>query len=292
MTENYFTLWDDRMNTVDVLSGHDLELRPDRTFTVTVDSDPANGRPNHIQSSAAAQEFYIRDVMLDWATDTPNELSIERLGGTPATPPLTIDEQAELAATYMLRFADFTHSLSSGPLQAEPNDFSLAYSADTGGALRNQVYIGGNFDLRDDEALVITVHDGGAAYFVVPITNIWGTTMDIVHRTSSLNSAQSVADPGGSYTYVLSKHDPGVHNWLDPCGLSDGVLTLRWAEFPGGRPNEHLAVRSEVVPVSALRNRLPEATKWMTDAERAQQRRERAAAYKRRLPELLDDDRT
>src|SRR3989442_48436 len=155
MTENYFTLWDDRMNTVDVLSGHDLELRPDRTFTVTVDSDSANGRPNHIQSSAAAQEFYIRDAMLDWATHTPTELSI--------------------------------------------------------------------------------------------------------------NSAQSVANPGGSYTYVLSKHDPGVHNWLDPCGLSDGVLTLRWAEFPGGRPNEHLAVRSEVVPVSTLRNRLPEATKWMTD---------------------------
>jgi len=38
MAENYFTLWDAKMNTVDVLSGHDLVLNDDRTFTITVDS--------------------------------------------------------------------------------------------------------------------------------------------------------------------------------------------------------------------------------------------------------------
>jgi hypothetical protein len=65
MTENYFTLWDEKMNTVDVLSGGDLVLEPDRRFTITVDSDPANGRPNHIRSAPEAHEFYIRDVILD-----------------------------------------------------------------------------------------------------------------------------------------------------------------------------------------------------------------------------------
>ena len=34
LTENYFTLWDEKMNTIDVLSGHDLVLDGDRRFTI------------------------------------------------------------------------------------------------------------------------------------------------------------------------------------------------------------------------------------------------------------------
>jgi len=285
MTENYFTLWDQNMNTVDVLSGNDLALEADRRFTITVDSDPAGGRPNHIRSAPEAHEFYIRDVMLDWAKDEPNELSIERLGGPPSTPPLTEDEQAECTASMMQHFAEFTQKLSNGMLRSPPNRFSLAYSADKGGALRKQVYIGGNFRLGEDEAMVIDVNDGGAAYFVVPTGNIWGTTLDIVNRTSSLNKAQAVPNADGSYSFVLSRQDPSVHNWIDPCGFSEGILTLRMAEFPGSRPSPALSARSRVVPLARLRDELPAATQWVTPAERAEQLTARATAYKRRLPE-------
>jgi len=286
MTENYLTLWDDSMNTVAVLSGHDLVLNDDRTFTITVDSEPANGRRNHIQSAPEAHEFYIRDVLLDWARDEPNELRVERIGDPPTTPPRAIDAQAQLTAEFMQRYADFTHKLSRGMLRSEPNSFSLAYSADKGGALRNQFYVGGNFRLADDEAFVIQVKDGGAAYLVVPISNIWGTTLDIVHRTSSLNKAQSIPNRDGTYTYVLSRNDPGVHNWLDTCGMDEGILTLRMAEFPGGRPTEDLWARGEVVKMAELRARLPEGTVWVTSEQRAKQQADRAAAYKRRLPEV------
>jgi len=285
MTENYFTLWDQNMNTVAVLSGNDLEVDPDRRFTITVDSEPAGGRPNHIRSTPEAHEFYIRDVMLDWAKDEPNELSIERIGGPPSTPPLAQDEQAERTASTMLRFAEFTQKLSHGMLRSPANRFSLAYSADKGGALRKQIYIGGNFRLEADEAMVIDVNDGGAAYFVVPTGNIWGTTLDIVNRTSSLNKAQAVPNADGSYSFVLSRRDPLAHNWIDPCGLSEGILTLRMAEFPGGRPSPELSARSRVVPFARLREELPAETKWITPGERAEQLAARAAAYKRRLPE-------
>jgi len=285
MTENYFTLWDEHMNTVDVLSGGDLVLEPDRRFTITVDSDPADGRPNHIRSAPEAHEFYIRDVMLDWAKDEPNELTIERLGDPPSTPARTEDEHAELTASFMLRYAEFTQKLATGMSRSPTNQFSLAYSADKGGALRKQVYIGGNFRLDEDEAMVIDVSDGGAAYFVVPTGNIWGTTLDIVDRTSSLNKAQSVANADGTFTYVLSRRDPGVHNWIDPCDLGEGLLTLRMAEFPGGRPDDDLSAKSRVVPLARLRDELPAETKWVTSAERAEQLAERAAAYERRLPE-------
>jgi hypothetical protein len=260
-------------------------LEPDRSFTITVDADPADGRSNHIRSAPEAHEFYIRDVMLDWAKDEPNELWIERLGAPPSAAARTEDEQAELAARFMLRFAEFTQKLSNGMTRSPANRFSLAYSADKGGALRNQVYIGGNFRLDPEDVMVIDVGDGGAAYFVVPIGNIWGTTLDIVKRTSSLNKAQSVPNADGTYTYVLSRQDPGVHNWIDPCGLGEGILTLRMAEFPGGRPSDDLSAKSRVVPLSSLRDELPTETRWVTSAERAEQLAQRAAAYERRLPE-------
>ena len=66
MTENYFTLWDANMGTVAVLNGRTMDVESDGTFTITVDSDPAGGRPNHVQSTPEAHEFYIRDVLLDW----------------------------------------------------------------------------------------------------------------------------------------------------------------------------------------------------------------------------------
>jgi hypothetical protein len=250
-----------------------------------VDSDPANGRPNHIRSAPEAHEFYIRDVMLDWAKDEPNKLSIERLGGPPSTPPRTEDEQARLTAGFMLRFAEFTQKIVKGMLSSPVNRFGLAWSSDKGGALRKQVYVGGNFRLGEDEAMLIDVSDGGAAYFVVPTGNVWGTTLEIVNRTSSLNKAQSVPNADGTYTCVLSRQDPGLHNWIDPCGLGEGILTLRMAEFPGGRPNDDLSARSRVVPFSRLRSELAAGTKWLSPAERAEQLAERAAGYGRRLPE-------
>ena len=60
------------------------------------------------------------------------------------------------------------------------NHFNLAWSADKVGAMRNQVYVMGRFELAPDEAFVVDVSDGGAEYFTVPLSNIWGTTLD--HR--------------------------------------------------------------------------------------------------------------
>ena len=199
MTENYFTLWDANMGTVDVLNGRTMQVDSDGSFTITVDADPANGRPNHVQTSPAAHEFYIRDVLLDWGRDDPNYFEVQRLGGPPARRPArTLDEQAEATAAMMAYFADFTGKLSHGVYKMPANHFNLAWSADKVGAMRNQVYVMGRFDLAPDEAFVVDLSDGGAEYFTVPLSNIWGTTLDIVDRTGSLNKAQSVANEDGT----------------------------------------------------------------------------------------------
>ncbi len=284
MTENYFTLWDAQMGTVDVLNGRTMQVDSDGSFTITVDAEPANGRPNHVRTSPEAHEFYIRDVLLDWGRDDPNYLSVERLGGPPGTPARTRDEQADATAAMMAYFADFTGKLSHGVYKMPANHFNLAWSADKVGAMRNQVYVMGRFELAPDEAFVVDLSDGGAEYFTVPLSNVWGTTLDIVDRTGSLNKAQSVPNADGTYTYVISPTDPGVANWIDSDGLREGILTLRMAEFGETGPREDLGARGRVVKLDRLDAEVPNLPR-VTPEQRAAELADRRTAYLRRLPE-------
>ena len=284
MTENYFTLWDANMGTVAVLNGRTMDVDSDGSFTITVDSDPAGGRPNHVQSTPEAHEFYIRDVLLDWGRDDPNHLAVERIGSAPGTPARTLDEQADATAAMMAYFANFTGKLSHGIYKMPANNFNLAWSADKVGAMRNQVYVMGRFDLGPDEAFVVDVGDGGAEYFTVPLSNIWGTTLELVDRTGSLNKAQSVPNEDGSYTYVISPTDPGTANWIDSDGLREGILTLRMAEFGGEGPKEDLGAKGRVVALDQLDTEVPTLRRVTAD-ERKAELAARRTAYLRRLPE-------
>jgi hypothetical protein len=284
LAENYFTLWDANMNTIDVLDGKKLVLDVEGAFTISIDADPAGGRANHIRSSAAAKELYIRDVLMNWATDLVNDLEVEKLGA-PKTPARTDDELAALAAAAMPDYVRKTIRWNGQALSKPVNEFAFTIDRDTDGALRNQIYVLGQFQVGDDEALVIDLRTGGAEYFIVPVTNQWGTTNGIADRTGSLNRAQSVANPDGTYTFVISVRDPGVHNWIDPSDLHDGILTLRWAEFPGGRPGADLGVSSRLVKLADLARSLPAGTRFVTAEERRAQLRQRAAEYAWRLLE-------
>jgi hypothetical protein len=284
MTENYFTLWDPNMGTVAVLNGRTMAVDSDGSFTITVDADPANGRENHVQTTAEAHEFYIRDVLLDWGRDDPNHFEVQRLGGSPATPARTLDEQAEATAAMMDYFANFTGKLSHGVYKMPANHFNLAWSADKVGAMRNQVYVMGRFELAPDEAFVVDLSDGGAEYFTVPLSNIWGTTLDLVDRTGSLNKAQSMPNEDGSYTYVIAPADPGVANWIDSDGLREAILTLRMAEFGEAGPREDLGARGRVIKLDQLDAEVPHLPR-VDEQQRATELAERRKAYLRRLPE-------
>jgi hypothetical protein len=283
LTENYFSLWDPVMNSVAVQNGKALVTDAEGYFTCTVDSDPANGRVNHIQSAPAAHEFYIRDVVMDWSNEMINDLSIERLGAPPKKPVLTDDEQAELTASFLRRYYTSTARWNDQTLKKPVNGFDFTIDRDTDGAQRSQIYIMGHFTVPDDEALVVNLRTGGAEYFIVPITNWWGTTNAVNTRTASMNKAQSVANADGTYSFVISAKDPGVHNWVDPCDMHEGILTLRWAEFPGGVPGQDLGATSKVVKLADLKSELPPETKFVTAEERKAQQARRTAAYAWRL---------
>ncbi len=282
LVENYFTLWDKDMRTVGLLSGKELVVDEHGYFEITVDSSAADGRANHIQTDGSAHEFYIRDVICDWAGDRVNELSIERLGESPKRPQRSQEELIALAAEYMHTWAASTHRWNNQALLKEPNDFSFVIDREDDGAQVGQIYIMGYFRLPDAEhVIVLDVDMGGAEYFIAPITNIWGTTNNITDRNGCLNIHQSLANADGSYTFVLSMTDPGVHNWLDPNDMYEGILTLRWAEFEGGKAADTLGVKSRLVKLADLSDEF--STRLIDAQQRLQLSQQRAASYQWRL---------
>ena len=48
------------------------------------------------------------------------------------------------------------------------NTLEFTIDRDSDGALGNQIYLLGHFDLEDEEALVVDVRLGGARYFIAP----------------------------------------------------------------------------------------------------------------------------
>lgn len=107
--------------------------------------------------------------------------------------------------------------------------------------------------------------------------------MPRTRKSSSLNNKQTLANPDGSYTFVLSIQDPGVHNWVDPVGQNEGTIMVRWQSLPASAQDGGPQVSARVVKLTDLSTVLPADTRWVSAAERQQQLTARQAGYQRRI---------
>ena len=283
--ENHFTLWDSNMKTIGLISGQDLETDKDGFFEISVDSTPAKGRKNHIQTKSDAKEFYIRDVMTDWLNDRPNILNIKLLDHGRGEDKTTKRDELEICKRYMKKWATNTTRWNQQALSKPTNEFSFKIDRDTDGALRNQIYVLGHFSLpSEDHCILLQISLSGANYFIAPITNIWGTTNNIVNRNGSLNNNQAKSNVDGTYTFILSLKDPGIYNWLDPCDMSEGILTLRWSGFEGNVRESDTYAQSQTLLLSDAKN-LISPHLYVTSTERKKQLAIRSSSHEWRLSE-------
>lgn len=272
--------------TVSILSGKDLVVGADGSYAITIDRDPAGGRVNHIQSSGEAVQLFVRNNLGDWNAETPDALTIERLpdGNTPQP-----KSDLVIAAEAWTNLQESIVAYGVGALGIKThtnpvNTLSSPSLSSTLGTLVTQASSFGHFKLADDEALVATVQTGGAGYFVFPVTDPWMVTVDPIRRQSSLNNRQAAPNADGSYTFVVSVQDPGVANWIDPAGLHEGTIMLRWQDLPlaasaAGGPS----VKTQVVQLSGLGAALPAGTRYVTAEQRRRQLDDRTAGYALRL---------
>lgn len=270
--------------TIAFIDGRDLVLNSDGSYVVSVDSDPANGRVNHMQSTSKAVQLFVRNNLGDWLHETPDQLSVARVDTTtaaavPTTQTITTNAYGALQdAVLYYGVGALGVKTSVNPVNTLPAPSQSA----TLGTLVSQANSFGHFKLADGEALLIHLNRGGAGYFVVPVTDPWMITVDPAQHQSSLNQSQSVADTDGNYTFVVSPTDPGLSNWLDTVGLHEGTIMVRWQGLPTTTVNGGPNVSASVVKIADLPTLLPAAAR-VTAAQRATQLSNRYQGYLRRI---------
>jgi len=264
------------------LDWREMDIADDGTFVVTLDPLPANGRPNHLQTSLDSKFLFIRDGRKNWE-QIPNAYRVRRLDA-PLRAPMTRDEKAELARRFIIDDVPSNWFFAAMVGFLEANTFEGPVVSDMVGGMPIQKLGRARIRLADDEAFVLTMGSGGSDYWVAILNDWWLMSGNYWSRQSTLNNTQAVANPDGTHTLVFANEDPGVHNWIDMLGLHDALFLQRWQLLPlsNGVPGGDPWGKGEVVKLADLKDVLPEGTTYVTPDEREQQLAARRASFNRR----------
>jgi len=306
--------------TADSLSGRDLVLNPDGTFTVTASSAPAApGQPNHLQLAPGTTLITTRNTLADWNSEEPMSLSVLRVSGPPPSlfsqiggfaipgigelvagnplltslvsliPPLPsgrLVKEIETAVIMLLLGISgenkYMGVATTDPTTGERREPNVLTDPDRNAEfLATQLQSPGYFQLADSQALVVTIDPGNARYFTVPITDVWTITGNYWDEQTSLNIGQSIANPDGTYTFVISPADPAVANWVSTGVLNQGTISIRFQDLDRTSPDTP-KVSSVLVPLDGLGAVLPPTTAYVTAEQRRTQIAQRQLGYNRR----------
>ncbi|MGD1280606.1 hypothetical protein ACKUUI_14515 [Mycobacterium seoulense] len=203
-------------------------------------------------------QLVIREVYGDWAAQR-GTLAISRLdtAGT-APPPLT---RATIEKRYATAGKQLVNRVKTW-LQF-PQWFYLDLPVNTmvaprltPGGLATQYSSVGHYDLRPDQALVITVPVSDAPYLGFQLGSLWYISLDYINHQTSLNNTQAQADPDGKVRIVVADQNPGVTNWVETVGHRRGFLQFRWQRV-SRQLTEADGPSVELVDFDAVPARLP-----------------------------------
>jgi hypothetical protein len=271
--------------TVQTLGYDELRRDADGAFEISIGPEAAAGAPNHLRTQPGVKFLFVRDSLDDWQAETPLALSIRRIDVAAAEP--IGDEQIAARAVFRLieevpLYYWFSRLCSARTV----NSAVPPIASGTVGGLVSQAGAQGRFCCGNDEAVVLTLDPAGARYANIEACDWWFRSIDSWQRTSSYTQSMSAPADDGSCTYVVSPSDPGVHNWVDTCGLHEVLMIYRWQGLPVEKVRDGPAIRDlRHVKLGDLRGVLPRDTVWISPQERERQRAARAKVYARRLLE-------
>ena len=245
----------------------ELEVDADGNFEVVLSASEETGRTgNWMRIDGEHPTLTVRHFFYDWDTEVASSLRIERLGRAVEATSRPIDP--DVAVTRQLvALGDFVRDNLAFFLQfgaaAPPNGFLPPIDrTDIGAAAENKPVIG-RWELRTGEALIVEVEPPEGIYWSFSIGNPWWETIHYGRHQSSLNAHQAAVDSDGLVRVVLCAEDPGVANWLDTAGHSNGPIILRCV-----RTKTAPTPTTRVVPVGDIRAELPSDTEIVTPEER------------------------
>ena len=262
------------------LDTNDIGIGLGEDFEIVFSAERPKGYEGHwAPIHPQAGGMYTRYRLYDWATETDPVLSIECLDPVPPKPRLTPEEiyrRIGEMAKFPARKTKQYFKMQNGVMDRVGwNVFEPIRMA---GALVKQTYWPANFQFDADEALIIeTEIPARAPYWNVQLNDPLFNALEYVHRLSSTNGAMATLSSDGKFRAVIALEDPGVPNWLDPAGYTEGGIYGRWYDCD----SEPLPTISRV-KLAQLRDRLPADTPVVTPEERAEELRVRVRACQRR----------
>jgi hypothetical protein len=217
--------------TISSLNGLELMTARDGTFELHLSPDERSG--NWLRLEPNAEFVLIRQYFNDWERERPADLMIERLGAAwPAPPPRTDQLAARLdrLSMWLERSGALWEQMSRNALAQPPNSLVvfLPQDSDQRAGMRGQAYGIGNFRCAPDEAVIIEFAVPRCHHWNVSLADWYWQSIDFAGRQSSLNGHQSLLDADGVFRAVIAHEDPGVANWLDPAGHTEGTIAVRF----------------------------------------------------------------
>jgi hypothetical protein len=184
----------------------------------------------------------VRRRAYDWTSEVDSRLAIDRLDSPALRPRRDIQEQEKRLSDLTLSVHNWTKFLSNwAPKLANDglvnrvkvfdnwSNSSLNKDLEVTGGVNAQRYVQGVFDIREDEGLILeTDVPESCRYWMFHLTDMLMSSIDQMHRLSSINGHQAKLDSDGKFRAVISVVDPGVPNWLDPGEHLSGVISGRW----------------------------------------------------------------
>jgi len=243
----------------------ELDVDADGNFEVVLSADKHDG--NWMPIDGAHPTLTVRHFFYDWDTEVPSSLRVERLGPSINVRAPGVISDATVSRQ-LVALGDFVHDNLQFFLQfggAPPaNGFLPPIDRTAMGAAAENKPVIGKWELGPDEALVLEVEPPQGVYWSYSLGNPWWETIHYGRHQSSLNAHQAAIDSDGLVRVVLCGRDPGIANWLDTAGYSNGAMILRCV-----RTTTAPTPLARVVPFDDLASVLPAETKRVTGDERA-----------------------
>ena len=218
------------------LEGKDLKVNPDGTFEIIVSKEPRG--QNWLKLEDDTGLVIVRQTFLNRFEETAAELSISNLNGKAAPDPVTpkmIDEGLKTAALFVagapLLFARWARSFQKHPNKLPQFDPETSNAA---GGDANIIYYHSYWKLGPDEALVITARPPACDSWNFQLNNYWMESLDYRYFTICTSKGYARTEEDGSLRIVVAHRDPGLPNWLDTCGHSEGTMCWRWYRLADG----------------------------------------------------------
>ena len=272
------------IRTISSIASDDLDVDENGDFFLTLGPEPAEG--NWLELEPDAYIVVIRRLVSDWEKTDEGLWEVVNLTtsgrGSARPTPESVARALDNAATQardLRELLTIAHRITF-QLALRPNEVSEPAETDPNLPMADpfQAASRGWFQLEEDEALLVEAPAADCRYTNIQLANPWMESLDYASHQSSLNHRTSHVDADGRVRYVISLRDPGVQNWLDTAGWTEGSLCARWTHctaYPTG-------IAARLIRLDELDRHLPADTPKVDPAERARAIAARQAAISRR----------